>query len=54
MLAPGATQPPIARAQVADDVAVQFGGPSVVQLGFLDELHAHVVDDAVLELDAAS
>ena len=40
--------------EVADDVAVQVGQDEhVVQLGLLDELHAHVVDDAVLELDPA-
>ena len=43
-----------AGAQVADDVAVQVRQHQhVVQLGLLDELHAHVVDDAILELDAA-
>ena len=43
-----------ARAQVADDVAVQVRQDQhVVQLRLLDELHAHVVDDAVLELDPA-
>ena len=41
-------------AQVADDVAVQVRQHEhVVQVGLLDELHAHVVDDAVLELDPA-
>ena len=41
-------------AQVADDVAVQVRQHhDVVQLGLLDQLHAHVVDDAVLELDPA-
>ena len=56
MFAPGAT-PEAAdepRREVADDVAVQVGQDEhVVQLGLLDELHAHVVDDAVLELDPA-
>ena len=43
-----------ARRQVAHDVAVQVRQDEhVVQLGLLDELHAHVVDDAVLELDPA-
>ena len=43
-----------ARRQVADDVAVEVRQHEhVVQLGLLDELHAHVVDDAVLELDPA-
>ena len=43
-----------ARAQVADDVAVQVRQHEhVVQVRLLDELHAHVVDDAVLELDPA-
>ncbi len=38
--------------QVADDVAVQVRQHQhVVQLRLLHELHAHVVDDAVLELD---
>ena len=41
-------------AQVADDVAVQVRQHQhVVQLRLLDQLHAHVVDDAVLELDPA-
>ena len=56
MLAPGATpSPPTSpAAQVADDVAVQVRQDEhVVQLRLLDELHAHVVDDAVLELDPA-
>ena len=40
--------------QVADDVAVEVRqDQDVVELGLLDELHAHVVDDAVLELDPA-
>ena len=40
--------------EVAHDVAVQVRQDQhVVQLGLLDELHAHVVDDAVLELDPA-
>ena len=40
------------RAQVGDDVAVQVRQHEhVVLLGPLDELHAHVVDDAVVELD---
>ncbi len=39
-------------AQVAEDVAVEVGQHEhVVQLGLLHQLHAHVVDDAVLELD---
>ena len=43
-----------ARGEVAHDVAVQVREHQhVVQLGLLDELHAHVVDDAVLELDPA-
>ena len=38
--------------EVAHDVAVQVRQHEhVVQLGLLHELHAHVVDDAVLELD---
>ena len=42
------------RREVADDVAVQVRQhEDVVQLRLLDELHAHVVDDAVLELDLA-
>ena len=41
-----------AGAQIAEDVAVQVRQHEhVVQLGLLHELHAHVVDDAVLELD---
>ena len=41
-----------AGAQVGDDVAVQVRAHQhVVQLGLLHELHAHVVDDAILELD---
>ena len=40
--------------QVADDVAVQVRQHEhVVQVRLLDELHAHVVDDAILELDPA-
>ena len=40
--------------EVADDVAVQVRQHEhVVQLRLLDELHAHVVDDPVLELDPA-
>src|SRR4029079_4912412 len=43
-----------ARAQVADDVAVQVReDQDVVQVRLLDQLHAHVVDDPVLELDPA-
>ena len=43
-----------ARCQIADDVAVEVRqDQNVVQLRLLDELHAHVVDDAVLELDLA-
>ena len=43
-----------ARAQVAHDVAVQVRQDQhVVQVRLLDQLHAHVVDDAVLELDPA-
>ena len=39
-------------AQIAQDVAVQIGAEQhVVQFGFLDQLHAHVVDDPVLEFD---
>ena len=56
MLAPGRDAQPAdeAGAQVADDVAVQVRQDHhVVQLGLLDELHAHVVDDPVLELDPA-
>ena len=56
MLAPGrhAEAADEARAQVADDVAVQVRQHEhVVQLRLLHELHAHVVDDAVLELDLA-
>ena len=56
MLAPGATPEAAdeAGAQVAHDVAVQVGQDhDVVQLRLLDELHAHVVDDPVLELDPA-
>ena len=42
-----------AGAQVAHDVAVEVRqDEDVVQLGLLDQLHAHVVDDAVLELDS--
>jgi hypothetical protein len=38
--------------EVADDVAVQVGqDEDVVQLRLLHELHAHVVDDPVLEFD---
>ena len=38
--------------QIAQDVAVQVRQHEhVVQLGLLHQLHAHVVDDAVLELD---
>ena len=38
--------------QVAEDVAVEIRQHQhVVQLGLLHQLHAHVVDDAVLELD---
>jgi hypothetical protein len=41
-----------ARGQVGDDVAVQVREhQDVVQVGLLHELHAHVVDDPVLELD---
>ena len=41
-----------ARAEVGQDVAVEVGQHEhVVELGLLHELHAHVVDDAVLELD---
>ena len=41
-------------AQVTDDVPVEVRQDEyVVQLGLLDELHAHVVDDAVLEGDPA-
>ncbi len=40
--------------EVADDVAVQVRQhEDVVELRLLDELHAHVVDDPVLELDLA-
>ena len=40
--------------EVADDVAVEVRqDEDVVELGLLDELHAHVVDDAVLEGDPA-
>ena len=56
MFAPGRHAQPAdqAGAQVADDVAVEVRQHQhVVQLGLLDELHAHVVDDAVLELDPA-
>ena len=39
-------------AEVADDVAVEVGAEQhVVEFGLLHQLHAHVVDDAVLELD---
>ena len=42
------------RAQVADDVAVEVRqDEDVVQRRLLDELHAHVVDDAIVELDPA-
>jgi len=38
--------------QVAQNVAIEVRQHEhVVQLGLLDQLHAHVVDDAVLELD---
>ena len=41
-----------AGAEVAQDVAKQVGGHDhVVLVGPLDELHAHVVHDAVVELD---
>ena len=41
-----------AGAEVGDDVAVQVREhEDVVELGLLHELHAHVVDDPVLELD---
>src|SRR3990172_4767252 len=41
-----------AGAEVGEDIAVKVGEHQhVVQLRLLDELHAHVVDDAVLELD---
>ena len=56
MFAPGATPSPPTRParEVAHDVAVEVRQHQhVVQLGLLDELHAHVVDDAVLELDPA-
>ena len=56
MFAPGATPEATdeARTQVADDVAVQVReDEDVVQVRLLDELHAHVVDDTVLELDPA-
>ena len=40
--------------EVGDDVAVEVRQHQhVVQLGLLHELHAHVVDDAILELDVA-
>jgi len=43
-----------AGAEVGHDVAVEVRQDhDVVQLGLLDELHAHVVDDPVLELDPA-
>ena len=43
-----------AGAEVGDDVAVEVRQHHhVVQLGLLHELHAHVVDDAILELDVA-
>ncbi len=54
MLAPGRDAEPADQPgrQVADDVAVQVRqDEDVVQLRLLDELHAHVVDDAVLEGD---
>ena len=54
MFAPGATPRPPTRpaAQVAEDVAVQIRQHEhVVQLRLLHQLHAHVVDDAVFELD---
>ena len=54
ILAPGATPSPPTRpaTQVAQDVAVQVGQHEhVVQFRLLHELHAHVVDDAVFELD---
>src|ERR1035437_7527275 len=39
-------------AEVAEDVAVEVGHHHhVVQLGLLHQLHGHVVDDALLELD---
>ena len=42
------------RAQVADNVAVEvFGHQHVVQLGLLHQLHAHVVDQPLFELDVA-
>ena len=54
MFAPGATPRPPTRpaARSLSDVAVQVRQHQhVVQLGLLHELHAHVVDDAVFELD---
>src|SRR4029077_3484007 len=43
-----------AGAEVRDDVAVEVrAAEDVVLLGPEHELHAHVVDDAVLELDVA-
>ncbi len=56
MFAPGATPRPPTRParEVAHDVAVEVGqDQDVVQLGLLDELHAHVVHDPVFELDLA-
>ena len=44
-----------AGAEVGEDVAVEVRQHEhVVLLGPLDELHAHVVDDAVVELDVRS
>ena len=38
--------------EVADDVAVEVRcDQDVVEIGLYDELHAHVVDDPVFELD---
>ena len=56
MLAPGrdAETADQTGGEVADDVAVEVRQHEhVVQVRLLDELHAHVVDDAVLELDLA-
>ncbi len=53
MLAPGATPASDdAGTQVAHNVAIQIGKQQARhQFGFLDQLHAHVVDDSFLEFD---
>ena len=40
------------RTQIADDIAVEIRQHDhIVQLRLLDQLHAHIVDDPILELD---